>query len=126
MVHQERFKGHSKWDNIKHIKASTDARKGALASRFSFLIRIEAIKNGADPHLNTTLAKLIGEAQKAGVRSETIKRQLDKVANAKIKTFMMDAMGPGRCLLLIETETDNVSRTRMEIKTVLRKTKGYV
>ena len=36
---QERFAGHSKWQNIRHIKAANDAKKGVAANRFSSLIR---------------------------------------------------------------------------------------
>lgn len=124
LVRQIRCKGHSKWQNIQHTKAANDARKGAVASRFTFSVRMEAIKNGADPKINRNLQKLIDDALRAGVRKESLNRQLLKATNAKIKTVMIDIMGPGRCLILLESETENVSRTRTDIKSLLRKTKG--
>jgi hypothetical protein len=43
LLHQlalSRAAGHSKWANIKHIKAEKDAQKASIFSRFARMIRI--------------------------------------------------------------------------------------
>ena len=41
--------GHSKWANIKHKKAATDAKRGKAWSKLSKAIIVAAKAGGADP-----------------------------------------------------------------------------
>jgi len=40
-----RFKGHSKWQNIKHIKAANDLRIGKMCNKYAHLIGVAIREN---------------------------------------------------------------------------------
>jgi len=45
---QIRFKGHSKWQNIRHIKAENDLRIARLCHKYSHLIGIAIREHGME------------------------------------------------------------------------------
>jgi hypothetical protein len=45
---QVRYKGHSKWQNIRHIKAANDLRIGRLCNKYAHLIGIAIRENGME------------------------------------------------------------------------------
>jgi transcriptional/translational regulatory protein YebC/TACO1 len=47
--------GHSKWANIKHKKAATDAKRGKIFTRLIREITVAARMGGADPAMNPRL-----------------------------------------------------------------------
>ena len=56
---QVRFKGHSKWQNIKHIKAANDLRIGRLCNKYAHLIGGAIRENGMEknPEYNRKILK---------------------------------------------------------------------
>ena len=54
-----RWKGHSKWQNIRHTKEANDANRSRLAKVYSMKIGVAIRENGneMDPERNKTLAK---------------------------------------------------------------------
>ena len=54
-----RWKGHSKWQNIKHTKEANDLARSRLAKVYTMKIGIAIRENGneMDPARNKTLAK---------------------------------------------------------------------
>merc|ERR1711874_76918 len=69
-----RYKGHSKFQNIKHIKAARDASLAKLAHRYSNEIAVAVKNNGneKDPERNKSLARVIKEAYAQGIMKTTI------------------------------------------------------
>jgi len=57
--------GHSKWANIKHKKAATDAKRGKAWSKLSKAIIIAAKQGGPDPSGNVRLRTAIAAKPKA-------------------------------------------------------------
>lgn len=79
-----------------------------------------------DPKINDALREVITRALKQQVPKATIDRQLEKVKNVKIRKELIEILGPGRSFILINIETDNISRTRHDLKKVIKKVPGYV
>lgn len=115
--------GHSKWAQIKHKKASTDAKRGKLFSKLARAITIAAREKGADPHSNATLASAIEQARAFNMPSDNIERAIAKATGAgeeALSAVMYEAYGPGGVALLILGITDNNNRTSNEIKHLLK------
>ena len=114
--------GHSRWAQIKHKKAATDAKKGKLFSRLSRLITLAAKELGPDPKTNPRLATTIDEARKANMPSDNIERAIKRAEekeSANLKEVSYEAHGPGGTALIVNAVTDNPNRTTNEIKRLL-------
>lgn len=114
--------GHSKWAQIKHQKATTDAKRGQIFSKLSKMITIAAREGGTNPDANVKLREIIAKAKETNMPSDTIKRAIKKATGAdatKLESFLYEAYGPGGVALLIEGATDNKNRSAHEIKRLL-------
>ena len=80
--------GHSKWANIKHKKAKTDALRGANFAKYSREIIIAAKIGGGDPQGNFRLRTAIDKAKAGGLPNENIKRAIEKVQAAEAEKIM--------------------------------------
>src|SRR4051812_13646636 len=73
--------GHSKWANIKHKKAKTDAKKGKVFSRLTKEI-ITAVKHsGPDPKTNQRLRIALQKARDANMPADNIERNIKKATS---------------------------------------------
>ncbi|XP_076327124.1 putative transcriptional regulatory protein Pmob_0807 [Tachypleus tridentatus] len=119
--------GHSKWQNIRHIKGSKDIMRAKIFDKLSRLMRQAVIDGGsADPKRNSKLASLIEKARSNNMPSATIDGVLKKALNKKTKTSIIEVMGPGGCSLIVTVETDNLSRLIHEIKQSCRKYSSFI
>lgn len=84
------------------------------------LIKKEATRGGGDVKLNPTLGKLVESALKAGVTKETINRNIERARNVTIKTFTVELLGPGGCIILASIEAENAARARQDVKQILK------
>ncbi|MBI2609768.1 YebC/PmpR family DNA-binding transcriptional regulator [Candidatus Giovannonibacteria bacterium] len=119
--------GHSKWAQIKHKKAITDAKRGQLFSKFARLITIAAKEGGADPKNNSKLAAVILEARNVNMPNDNIERALKRASEkseAELKEVIYEAFGPGGSALIITAVTNNSNRTTNEIKHALSEHDG--
>ncbi len=64
--------GHSKWANIKHKKAATDAKRGKIFTRLIREITVAARMGGADPAMNPRLRLAIDKAMDQNMPKDTI------------------------------------------------------
>lgn len=128
LVNQERYAGHSKWQNIRHTKGANDQRKSIMTNKHCFAIRRAIYWGGGqtDPKINGKLADAIALALKANVPKDTINRTLEKAKNVKMHKELLEVGGPGGCFMLVDVETDNISRTRHDLKKIFRKVKTSV
>lgn len=114
--------GHSKWAQIKHKKAATDAKKGNLFSKLSRIITVAA-KKGSDPAMNPALRMAIEKARKFSLPQSNIERAIkkaeEKASGEGLEEVLYEAYGPGGSALLIEGITDSKNRTTAEIKHLL-------
>ena len=119
--------GHSKWANIKHRKARQDAVKGRMWSKCSKAIMAAARSGGPDPATNLTLRYAIDEARYANMPKDTILRAIDKATGAGGGDFTSaeyEGYGPGGVAVIVETLTDNPTRTVNEVRLIFKKTGG--
>ncbi|MDO8600255.1 MAG: YebC/PmpR family DNA-binding transcriptional regulator [bacterium] len=119
--------GHSKWAQIKHKKAASDAKKGNLFSKLSRMITVTA-KGGSDPATNASLRVAIEKARGFSLPQHNIERAIQKAEEKKsgegLEEVLYEAYGPGGSALLIEGITDNKNRTTAEIKHLLSEYDG--
>ncbi|TKJ47733.1 YebC/PmpR family DNA-binding transcriptional regulator [Candidatus Aerophobetes bacterium Ae_b3a] len=121
--------GHSKWSSIKHKKAKKDAQKGAIFSKLSRKIAIEA-RAGGDPETNPALRLAIDMAQEVGMPKDNIQRAIQRgtgeMPGVSYVAFNCEGYGPGGVALFIEGVTDNKKRAIAEIRHILSKNGGHL
>lgn len=120
--------GHSKWSQIKHKKAITDAKKGKIFSKMARLISVAARAKGKDPEANPTLRTMIDKARSLNMPLDNIERAIAKGAGelegSQIEELTIEAYGPAGSALIIEGTTDNRNRSLSEIKFLLSQHDG--
>ncbi len=120
--------GHSKWSQIKHKKANTDAKKGKAFTKIVKEISVAARAGGGDPDGNPRLRLAIEKAKEANMPSDNIKKAIMKgtgeLPGATYEESVYEGYGPGGAALLIEVLTDNKNRTVSEIRHILSKHGG--
>src|SRR6266480_6700363 len=121
--------GHSKWAQIKHKKAVTDARRGAEFTKLARAIQVAACDGGGDPAGNAALGNAIQKAKDAGMPKQNIERAVAKGTGADtdaaaIETVVYEGYGPGGVAILVEALTDNRNRTGSEVRHVFSRSGG--
>lgn len=120
--------GHSKWATIKHKKAATDAKRGALFTKLTKEITAAAKAGGGDQETNIRLRTAVTRAKSMNMPSNNIENAIKKgtgeIPGVIYEEVAFDAYGPGGVAILIEGLTDNRNRTTAEIRNVLNKKNG--
>jgi YebC/PmpR family DNA-binding regulatory protein len=119
--------GHSKWAQIKHKKATVDARRGQLFTKLARAITVAARDGGGDPDGNAALANAIEKAKSYRMPKENIERAIARGTGegadaAAIESVVYEGYGPGGVALLVECLTDNRNRTAAEIRHLFSRT----
>jgi YebC/PmpR family DNA-binding regulatory protein len=115
--------GHNKWSKIKHKKATSDAQKSKIFSKYARLITFESKKVGGNVS-STGLKAVIENAKKDNMPQGNIERAVQKgVGGSGEEMFevIYEAYGPGGSAIIIEGITNNKNRTAAEIKHLLSK-----
>lgn len=112
--------GHSKWKQIKHYKAATDAKRGALFTKLIREITVAAKFGGGDPGGNPRLRLAIETARASSMPKENIERAVKKgtgeLEGVDYQEVLYEAYGPGGVALLIQALTDNPTRTVADVR----------
>src|SRR3712207_5694181 len=112
--------GHSKWKQIKHYKAATDAKRGAMFTKLIREITVAAKAGGGDPGGNPRLRTAIDAAKAASMPKENIERAIKKgtgeLEGVEYTEVLYEAYGPGGVALMIQALTDNPTRTVAEVR----------
>lgn len=120
--------GHSKWANIKHRKASQDAKRGNLFQKLVKAVIIAAKEGGGDPSMNMRLKAAIDRAKAASVPNDNItrgiKRGTGEIEGAQYEEIVYEAYGPGGVAILIDVLTDNRNRTASDMRALLTRNGG--
>lgn len=112
--------GHSKWSTIKRQKGATDAKKGAVFTKLANVITI-AVKQ------NQGVENAVARAKEANMPKENIQRALDRGANkneGNLTEAVYEGFGPGGAAIIVETISDNNTRTANELRNVFNKHGG--
>ena len=120
--------GHSKWKQIKHYKAATDKKRGALFTKLIREITVAAKAGGGDPEHNPRLRLAIDTAKQNSMPKENIERAVKKgtgeLEGVDYQEVMYEAYGPGGVALMIQALTDNPTRTVADVRFKLSRNNG--
>jgi YebC/PmpR family DNA-binding regulatory protein len=120
--------GHSKWANIKHKKAKTDAKRGKAWSKCARAIIVAAKNGGGDPAMNLTLRYAIDDAKAANMPKDTIENAIKKgsgeLEGAHYESAIYEGYAPGGVAILLEILTDNRNRTAGEVRKIFERAGG--
>ncbi|MGE5403737.1 MAG: YebC/PmpR family DNA-binding transcriptional regulator [Candidatus Saccharibacteria bacterium] len=112
--------GHSKWANIKHKKAKTDAQKGKAFTKMGKELIIAAKAGGGDPEGNARLKLLIQKAKAMNMPNDNIdraiKRGTGEIEGDAIEEISYEGYGPGGVAIMLSIATDNRNRTAADIR----------
>ncbi len=120
--------GHSKWKQIKHYKAATDAKRGAQFTKLIREITMAAKLGGGEPGGNPRLRTAIEAARAASMPKDNIERAVKKgtgeLEGVEYSEITYEAYGPGGAAILIFSLTDNPNRTVAEVRHKLSRAGG--
>ncbi len=120
--------GHSKWANIKHKKAATDAKRGKVWTRFIKELQVAAKAGGGDVSANPRLRLAIDKAKAANMPNDNINRAVARGAGngegEDYEEIRYEAYGIGGAALIIDCMTDNRVRTVADVRHALSKNGG--
>src|SRR3954470_4806598 len=120
--------GHSKWKQIKHYKAATDAKRGALFTKLIREITMAAKIGGGDPSGNPRLRLAIDTARSNSMPKENIERAVKKgtgeLEGVDYQEVTYEGYGPAGVALLIDAVTDNPTRTVAEVRAKMSRLGG--
>ncbi|HUO75913.1 MAG TPA: YebC/PmpR family DNA-binding transcriptional regulator [Candidatus Paceibacterota bacterium] len=112
--------GHSKWSQIKHKKAASDARKSAAFGKLSRAISVAA-RDNPDPATNVRLKNEIDRARAANMPIDGIERAIRRVADKRAATLteiQLEFIGPGGVAIVASGITDSTNRTINEVRQI--------
>ncbi len=120
--------GHSAWKNIKHRKASVDAKRGKVWSKASRAIIVAARTGGADVRFNSSLRLAIDDAKSVNMPRDTIEKAVKKGAGGldgeEFQSIRYEGYGPGGVAVIAEVLTSNLNRTAPDIRLIFDKNGG--
>jgi YebC/PmpR family DNA-binding regulatory protein len=121
--------GHSKWSQIKHKKAHTDAKRGRVFTKIVKEISIAArLGGGGDPEANPRLRTAIEKAKEVNMPHDNIKKAIMKgtgeLPGVSYEEYVYEGYGPAGVAMIIEVMTDNKNRTLPEIRHMMAKGGG--
>jgi YebC/PmpR family DNA-binding regulatory protein len=120
--------GHSKWANIKHRKAASDAKRGKIFSRLIREITVAAKLGGADPASNPRLRLAVDKAMDNNIPKDTIERAAKRGAGAQegvsYEQIRYEGYGINGAAVMVDCLSDNRTRTVAEIRHAFTKHGG--
>ncbi len=112
--------GHSKWKQIKHYKAATDAKRGALFTKLIREITMAAKMGGGDPAGNARLRVAVDAAKAKSMPKDNIDRAIKKgtgeLEGVDYQEVTYEGYAPGGVALIIDAVTDNPTRTVADVR----------
>lgn len=115
--------GHSKWSQIKHKKAITDAKKSKIFGKLARVITLATRDKGGNPDTNAALRLAIENARSFNMPTDNIERAIKRgtgeIEGAAMEEVSYDAYGPGNVALIVKGITDNKNRTLSEVRHIL-------
>ena len=120
--------GHSKWANIKHKKAATDAKRAKLWSKLSKAIIVAAKAGGGDLDTNIRLRTVVGDAKAVSMPKENIERAIRKgsgeLESDAFEEIIYEGYGAAGVAVMCDILTDNRNRTAPELRKIFEKHDG--
>ncbi|MDY7580005.1 YebC/PmpR family DNA-binding transcriptional regulator [Herbaspirillum sp. RTI4] len=120
--------GHSKWANIKHKKAATDAKRGKVWTRLIKEITVAARMGGGDADTNPRLRLAMDKASDANMPKDNVVRATQRGAGnldgASYEEVRYEGYGIDGAAIIVDCMTDNRIRTVAEVRHAFSKFGG--
>ena len=120
--------GHSKWANIKHRKAATDAKRGKIFSRLIREITVASRLGGGDASANPRLRLAVDKATDQNMPKDTIERAIRRGAGAlegaNYEEVRYEGYGINGAAVIVDCMTDNRTRTVADVRHAFTKHGG--
>ncbi len=120
--------GHSKWANIKHRKAATDAKRGKIFTRLIKEITVAARLGGSDVNANPRLRLAVDKAYANNMPKDTIerasKRGAGELEGINYEEVRYEGYGINGAAVMVDCMTDNRTRTVADVRHAFSKYGG--
>ena len=120
--------GHSKWANIKHKKAATDAKKGKIFTRLIKEITVAAKLGGADISSNPRLRLAVDKAYANNMPKDNVERAIKRgtgdLEGVNYEEIRYEGYGINGAAVMVDCLTDNRVRTVADVRHAFTKYGG--
>jgi YebC/PmpR family DNA-binding regulatory protein len=120
--------GHSKWANIKHKKAASDAKRGKIFGKLSKELTMAARTGDRDPDKNPRLRTAMNAARAANMPNDNIDRAIKKgtgeLGGAALEEMSYEGYAPGGVAIMVFCLSDNKNRTASNVRATFGKNNG--
>lgn len=120
--------GHSKWANIKHKKAATDAKRGKIFTRLIKEITVASRMGGGDATMNPRLRLAVDKAMSQNMPKDTIERAVKRGAGdlegVSYEEIRYEGYGIHGAAVIVDCMTDNKTRTVADVRHAFSKYGG--
>ena len=120
--------GHSKWANIQHRKGRQDAKRGKIFTRLIKEITVASRMGGGDPGSNARLRLAVDKAYDNNMPKDTVERAIKRgtggLEGANYEQIRYEGYGIGGAAVIVDTLTDNRTRTVAEVRHAFTKYGG--
>jgi len=120
--------GHSKWANIKHKKAASDAKRGKIFTRLIREITVASRLGGGDPGMNPRLRLAMDKATDNNMPKDTIERAIKRGSGgqegANYDEIRYEGYGISGAAVIVDCLTDNRTRTVADVRHAFSKHGG--
>src|SRR5436190_8012797 len=120
--------GHSKWANIKHRKAATDAKRGKIFSRLIREITVAAKLGTGDVSSNPRLRLAVDKATDNNMPKDTIERAIKRGSGEQegvsYEEIRYEGYGINGAAVIVDCLTDNRTRTVADVRHAFAKYGG--
>lgn len=120
--------GHSKWANIKHKKAATDAKRGKIWTRLIKEITVAARMGGGDIGANPRLRLAVEKAADANMPKDNVTRAIQRgtggLEGVNYEEIRYEGYGINGAAIIVDCMTDNRVRTVAEVRHAFSKHGG--
>jgi len=120
--------GHSKWANIKHKKAATDAKRGKIFTRLIKEITVAAKMGGGDISCNPRLRLAVDKAYENNMPKDNVERAIKRgtgdLEGVSYEELRYEGYGPAGVAVMVDCLTDNKTRTVADVRHAFSKHGG--
>ena len=122
--------GHSKFKNIQHRKGAQDAKRAKIFTKIGREIIVATKLGGPDPSSNPRLRAAITSGRAVDMPNDRIKRAIDSATGAtsadNYENIRYEGYGPNGVAVIVETLTDNRTRTVADVRSYFTKVGGVL
>ena len=120
--------GHSKWANIKHKKAATDAKRGKIFTRLIKEITVAARLGGGDATCNPRLRLAADKAYEQNMPKDNVERAIKRgsgeLEGVNYEEVRYEGYGIAGAAVMVDCMTDNRVRTVADVRHAFTKYGG--